>query len=73
VSLPIDNHLVHMFDYFFYSDIGAFFSLLKCVVGTGVMAIPLSFNYAGIITGIILLVSVCFMLIHGMQMLVSLT
>nr|AAO25079.1 AT27573p [Drosophila melanogaster] len=52
------------------SDIGAFFSLLKCVVGTGVMAIPLSFNYAGIITGIILLVSVCFMLIHGMQMLI---
>ncbi|EDV51350.1 glutamate transporter polyphemus [Drosophila erecta] len=52
------------------SDFGAFFSLLKCVVGTGVLAIPLSFNYAGMINGVVLLVLVCFMLIHGMQMLI---
>ncbi|EDW94061.1 glutamate transporter polyphemus isoform X1 [Drosophila yakuba] len=52
------------------SDLGAFFSLLKCVVGTGVLAIPLSFNYAGMINGVVLLVLCCFMLIHGMQMLI---
>ncbi|XP_041674209.1 glutamate transporter polyphemus isoform X2 [Drosophila eugracilis] len=52
------------------SDFGAFVSLLKCVVGTGVLALPLAFYFAGIVNGVILLVLICFMLIHGMQMLI---
>ncbi|XP_037720321.1 glutamate transporter polyphemus isoform X2 [Drosophila subpulchrella] len=52
------------------SDVGAFFSLLKCVVGTGVLSLPLAFYYAGIINGTILLIVSCIMLIHGMQLLI---
>ncbi|KAH8239959.1 hypothetical protein KR032_009816 [Drosophila birchii] len=49
---------------------GAFVSLLKCIVGTGVLALPLAFHYAGIIMGIFLLLLCTFMLIHGMQLLI---
>ncbi|KAH8366845.1 hypothetical protein KR200_012145, partial [Drosophila serrata] len=49
---------------------GAFVSLLKCIVGTGVLALPLAFHYAGIVTAIILLLLCTFMLIHGMQLLI---
>ncbi|KAH8336249.1 hypothetical protein KR067_009550 [Drosophila pandora] len=52
------------------SNFGAFISLLKCVVGTGILALPLAFYYAGIIFGTILLVLVTFMLIHGMQLMI---
>ncbi|KAH8268794.1 hypothetical protein KR018_007172, partial [Drosophila ironensis] len=52
------------------SNFGAFISLLKCVVGTGILALPLAFYYAGIIFGFILLVLTTFLLIHSMQMLI---
>ncbi|XP_016956267.1 glutamate transporter polyphemus-like [Drosophila biarmipes] len=52
------------------SDIGAFFSLLKSVVGTGVLSLPLAFYYAGIINGIVLLILASIMLVHGIQMLI---
>ncbi|KAH8262482.1 hypothetical protein KR026_008049, partial [Drosophila bipectinata] len=51
-------------------NFGAFISLLKCVVGTGILALPLAFYYAGIICGTILLIAVAFILIHGMQLLI---
>jgi len=57
---------------FLYRDFGAFISLLKSVVGTGVLSLPLAFYFAGIINGIILLILASIMLIHGIQMLVSL-
>ncbi|KAH8260452.1 hypothetical protein KR038_000349, partial [Drosophila bunnanda] len=49
---------------------GAFVSLLKCIVGTGVLALPLAFHYAGILMAIILLLLCTLMLIHGMQLLI---
>ncbi|KAH8314648.1 hypothetical protein KR074_006493, partial [Drosophila pseudoananassae] len=51
-------------------NFGAFISLLKCVVGTGILALPLAFYYAGIIFGTILLIVVAFILIHGMQLMI---
>ncbi|XP_017133590.1 glutamate transporter polyphemus [Drosophila elegans] len=52
------------------SDFGAFVLLLKCVVGSGSLALPLAFYYAGIVNGVVLLCLVSFMLIHGIQLLV---
>ncbi|XP_016988957.1 glutamate transporter polyphemus [Drosophila rhopaloa] len=52
------------------SDFGAFILLLKCVVGTGILALPLAFYFAGIVNGVVLLTLVCIMLIHGIQLLV---
>ncbi|XP_016941806.4 glutamate transporter polyphemus [Drosophila suzukii] len=52
------------------SDFGAFISLLKSVVGTGVLSLPLAFYFAGIINGIVLLILASIMLIHGIQMLI---
>ncbi|XP_017058857.1 glutamate transporter polyphemus isoform X2 [Drosophila ficusphila] len=52
------------------SDFGAFVSLLKCVVGTGCLALPMAFYFAGIINGVFLLTLCCFLLIHGMQLLI---
>ncbi|XP_044251960.1 glutamate transporter polyphemus isoform X1 [Drosophila takahashii] len=52
------------------SDFGAFILLLKSVVGTGVLSLPLAFYFAGIINGVILLILVCIMLIHGIQLLI---
>jgi len=53
-----------------FSNIGAFISVIKCVVGTGVLALPLAFQYAGTILGPLLLIATAFVLIHGIQMLV---
>ncbi|XP_017020751.1 glutamate transporter polyphemus-like [Drosophila kikkawai] len=52
------------------SNWGAFVSLLKCIVGTGVLALPLAFHYAGIVMAIFLLLLCTFLLIHGMQLLI---
>lgn len=52
------------------SNIGAFISVIKCVVGTGVLALPLAFQYAGTILGPLLLIATAFVLIHGIQMLI---
>ncbi|KAH8296231.1 hypothetical protein KR054_003386 [Drosophila jambulina] len=49
---------------------GAFVSLFNCIIGTGVLALPLAFYYAGILMGIFLLLLCTFMLIHGMQLLI---
>ncbi|XP_070071696.1 glutamate transporter polyphemus-like isoform X2 [Drosophila takahashii] len=49
------------------SNFGAFISVIKCVVGTGVLALPLAFSYAGTILGIILLIAIAFILIHGIN------
>ncbi|KAH8378791.1 hypothetical protein KR009_001362, partial [Drosophila setifemur] len=53
------------------SNIGAFISLLKCVVGTGMLALPLAFSYSGIVLGIVLSILIALMLIHGMQLLIG--
>ncbi|KAH8364642.1 hypothetical protein KR084_009510, partial [Drosophila pseudotakahashii] len=52
------------------SDFGAFILLLKSVVGTGVLSLPLAFYFAGIINGVILLILCGIMLIHGIQLLI---
>ncbi|KAH8322506.1 hypothetical protein KR067_007948 [Drosophila pandora] len=52
------------------TNFGAFISLIKCVVGTGILALPMAFYYAGIIFGIFMLVTITFLLIHGMQLLI---
>ncbi|KAH8262481.1 hypothetical protein KR026_008048, partial [Drosophila bipectinata] len=51
-------------------NFGAFISLVKCVVGTGVLALPRAFYYSGIIFGIVMLIAITFMLIHSMQLLI---
>lgn len=48
----------------------ALISLLKCVVGTGCLALPLAFFYAGLAGGIILTILVTGLLIYGMQLLI---
>ncbi|XP_052845681.1 glutamate transporter polyphemus-like isoform X2 [Drosophila gunungcola] len=52
------------------SNFGAFISLIKCVIGTGVLALPLAFRYSGTILGIVLLTLTAFLLIHGIQLIV---
>ncbi|XP_016955298.1 glutamate transporter polyphemus-like [Drosophila biarmipes] len=52
------------------SNFGAFVSVIKCVVGTGVLALPMAFKYAGTILGPLLLIATAFVLIHGIQMLI---
>ncbi|KAH8314649.1 hypothetical protein KR074_006494, partial [Drosophila pseudoananassae] len=51
-------------------NFGAFISLVKCVVGTGILALPHAFYISGMIFGIVMLIAITFMLIHGMQLLI---
>ncbi|KAH8371239.1 hypothetical protein KR093_006715, partial [Drosophila rubida] len=48
----------------------AFFSLVKCVIGTGILAIPLCFMHMGMIGGVVLTVLSMFVLIYGMELLI---
>jgi len=50
--------------------VDAFFSLLKCVIGTGILAMPLAYSKTGIIGGTLLTVSSVALLIYGIQLLV---
>ncbi|XP_017020750.1 glutamate transporter polyphemus-like [Drosophila kikkawai] len=52
------------------SNFGAFVSLLSCVVGVGVLALPLGFFFAGILNGLFLLIVLALLLIHGMHVLI---
>ncbi|BFF99061.1 glutamate transporter polyphemus [Drosophila madeirensis] len=52
------------------SNVGAFVSLLKCVIGTGILALPLAFAYTGWLNGSILLILITIMLIHGITLLI---
>lgn len=55
----------------FHRNCDALLSLLKCVVGTGCLALPLAFFYVGYVGGIILTIVVTALLIYGLQLLVS--
>ncbi|XP_017864454.1 PREDICTED: proton-coupled amino acid transporter-like protein CG1139 [Drosophila arizonae] len=52
------------------SNCDALLSLLKCVVGTGCLALPLAFFYVGYVGGIILTIVVTALLIYGLQLLI---
>ncbi|KAH8239296.1 hypothetical protein KR032_002916, partial [Drosophila birchii] len=55
-----------------YRNVGAFVSLMSCVIGMGILALPLGFYFAGIINGIFMLTVSTILLVHGMHLLVSL-
>ncbi|ALC44276.1 CG12943, partial [Drosophila busckii] len=52
------------------SNCDAFISLLKSVIGTGILAMPYAFMYTGIIVGVVLTALITVLLIYGMQMLI---
>ncbi|XP_043064049.1 glutamate transporter polyphemus-like isoform X2 [Drosophila ficusphila] len=52
------------------SEIGAFILLVKCIIGTGVLAMPLAFSYSGTVLGIVLLTLTSIVFIHGIHMLI---
>ncbi|XP_016988952.1 glutamate transporter polyphemus-like [Drosophila rhopaloa] len=52
------------------SNFGAFISLIKCVIGTGILALPLAFKFSGTLLGIPLLILTAILLIHGIQLIV---
>ncbi|XP_017058867.1 glutamate transporter polyphemus-like isoform X3 [Drosophila ficusphila] len=52
------------------SDIGAFILLVKCIIGIGVLALPLAFSYSGAILGIFLLILTSCIFIHGIHLLI---
>ncbi|XP_017058866.1 glutamate transporter polyphemus-like isoform X2 [Drosophila ficusphila] len=51
-------------------DIGAFILLVKCIIGIGVLALPLAFSYSGAILGIFLLILTSCIFIHGIHLLI---
>ncbi|XP_017150812.1 glutamate transporter polyphemus-like [Drosophila miranda] len=63
---PYDNRVVEAP----ITNTGAFVSLLKSVIGTGILALPLAFSYTGWMCGAILLILTTIMLIHGITLLV---
>ncbi|XP_032291111.1 glutamate transporter polyphemus isoform X2 [Drosophila virilis] len=52
------------------SNCDALASLMKGVIGTGILALPLAFHYAGFIAGSILTAFCTALLIYGMQLLI---
>lgn len=53
-------------------NLEALISILKVVVGTGILALPLAFHYTGIIGGPILTLLIIAWLIYGIHVLVCL-
>ncbi|XP_064545666.1 glutamate transporter polyphemus-like isoform X1 [Drosophila montana] len=53
------------------SNCDALTSLMKCVVGTGILALPLAFHYAGFIAGAVLTACCTALLVYEMQLLVG--
>ncbi|XP_030571551.1 glutamate transporter polyphemus-like isoform X3 [Drosophila novamexicana] len=53
------------------SNCDALTSLMKGVIGTGILALPLAFHYAGFIAGSILTAFCTALLVYGMQLLVG--
>ncbi|KAH8302450.1 hypothetical protein KR044_006864, partial [Drosophila immigrans] len=47
-----------------------YFSLFKCVIGTGILAMPLSFMYTGILGGFVFTIVIMFVIIYGMELLI---
>ncbi|BFG05719.1 glutamate transporter polyphemus-like [Drosophila madeirensis] len=63
---PYDNRVVEAP----ITNTGAFVSLLKGVIGTGILALPMAFAYTGWMCGAILLTLTTIMLIHGITLLI---
>lgn len=61
----IRTKLIHILQKF-----RSIFSLLKCVIGTGILAMPLAFKFSGILGGIIITILCIVLLIYGIQLLV---
>ncbi|XP_064545778.1 glutamate transporter polyphemus-like [Drosophila montana] len=49
----------------------AFMTLLKCVIGTGILSMPLAFKYCGIIGGVVMTTLCTALVIYGMQLLIK--
>lgn len=57
-------------DAYISRNLEALISILKVVVGTGILALPLAFHYTGIIGGPILTLLIIAWLIYGIHILV---
>lgn len=55
------------------NNIDAFISLLKCVMGTGILAMPLAIRYSGIVVGMLLSVLLMIFLTYCIHLLLSCT
>lgn len=54
-----------------YRNCEAFMTLLKCVIGTGILSMPLAFKYCGTVGGVVMTILCTAVIIYGMQLLVS--
>ncbi|EDV40657.2 uncharacterized protein Dana_GF23814 [Drosophila ananassae] len=52
------------------SNIGAFATIVKSVVGTGLLALPMALQWSGIILGVMLLIGAMMLQTHGLQLLI---
>ncbi|XP_001986364.2 glutamate transporter polyphemus isoform X1 [Drosophila grimshawi] len=53
------------------NNFDAFISLLKCVIGTGILAMPLAIRYSGIVSGMLLSVLLMIVLTYCIHLLIS--
>ncbi|EDW08094.1 glutamate transporter polyphemus isoform X1 [Drosophila mojavensis] len=53
------------------TNFDAFVSLLKCVIGTGILAMPLAMRYAGIVSGVLLSVLLMVLLTYCIHLLIT--
>ncbi|KAH8260451.1 hypothetical protein KR038_000350 [Drosophila bunnanda] len=52
------------------SNVGAFVTLMSCVIGVGLLALPIGFHFAGLLNGIFVLIVSTLLLLHGMHLLI---
>ncbi|XP_032291117.1 glutamate transporter polyphemus isoform X4 [Drosophila virilis] len=53
------------------SNCEAFMTLLKCVIGTGILSMPLAFKYSGTVGGVVMTILCTALVIYGMQLLIK--
>ncbi|XP_030388558.1 glutamate transporter polyphemus [Scaptodrosophila lebanonensis] len=53
------------------TNFDAFISLLKCVIGTGVLAMPLAFRHSGIVAGAVISLLLMILLTYSIHLLIS--
>ncbi|XP_034109584.1 glutamate transporter polyphemus isoform X3 [Drosophila albomicans] len=53
------------------NNLDAFISLLKCVMGTGILAMPLAIRYSGVVAGVLLSLLLMMLLTYCIHLLIS--
>ncbi|KAH8371671.1 hypothetical protein KR093_008408, partial [Drosophila rubida] len=53
------------------NNVDAFISLLKCVMGTGILAMPLAIRYSGVVAGVVLSVLLMVLLTYCIHLLIT--